>query len=98
MGCGGLHLIFRFWIVEYADWNLQILCDVQMLTCESCAAAVIWDALKAAAEADLATAQLICDSAGIIISSSDMTTCYDERGTMAFPSSSFISGPKWRVL
>ncbi|CAA6673015.1 unnamed protein product [Spirodela intermedia] len=41
----------------------------------------IWDALRAAAEAtDLALAQAIVDSAGIIISSADMTTCYDERG------------------
>jgi hypothetical protein len=42
--------------------------------------AEIWDALKAAAGADLATAQLLCDSAGIIIASSDLTTTYDERG------------------
>eukprot|EP00884_Botryococcus_braunii_P000613 jgi/Botrbrau1/10552/Bobra.0343s0001.1 len=40
----------------------------------------IWDALKAAAGSDLATAQLICDSAGVIVASSDLTTCYDERG------------------
>lgn len=43
--------------------------------------AEIWDALRAAAEAtDLALAQAIVDSAGIIITSADMTTCYDERG------------------
>ncbi|KAF7023617.1 hypothetical protein CFC21_036096 [Triticum aestivum] len=40
----------------------------------------IWDALRAAAEADLALAQTIVDSAGIIVSNSDMTLCYDERG------------------
>uniref|UniRef100_A0A453FGC8 DC-UbP/UBTD2 N-terminal domain-containing protein n=1 Tax=Aegilops tauschii subsp. strangulata TaxID=200361 RepID=A0A453FGC8_AEGTS len=40
----------------------------------------IWDALRAAAEADLSLAQPIVDSAGIIVSNSDMTLCYDERG------------------
>ncbi|KAL5231430.1 hypothetical protein ABZP36_030206 [Zizania latifolia] len=40
----------------------------------------IWDALRAAAEADLPLAQTIVDSAGIIVSNSDMTLCYDERG------------------
>ncbi|EMS59669.1 hypothetical protein TRIUR3_28938 [Triticum urartu] len=40
----------------------------------------IWDALRAAAEADLALAQTIVDSAGIIVTNSDMTLCYDERG------------------
>lgn len=40
----------------------------------------IWDALQAAAEADLSLAQVIVESAGVIVTSSDMTTCYDERG------------------
>lgn len=40
----------------------------------------IWDALRVAAESDLALAQTIVDSAGIIISNPDMTLCYDERG------------------
>ncbi|KAJ0964860.1 hypothetical protein J5N97_025998 [Dioscorea zingiberensis] len=40
----------------------------------------IWDALRAAAEAELSLAQAIIDSAGVIVSSADMTTCYDERG------------------
>ncbi|KAF0919043.1 hypothetical protein E2562_028266 [Oryza meyeriana var. granulata] len=40
----------------------------------------IWDALRAAAEAELSLAQTIVDSAGIIVSNSDMTICYDERG------------------
>ncbi|KAF9590804.1 hypothetical protein IFM89_038396 [Coptis chinensis] len=40
----------------------------------------IWDALRAAAEADIAFAQAIVDSAGVIVSSADLTTCYDERG------------------
>lgn len=40
----------------------------------------IWDALRAAAEADLTLAQAIVDSAGVIIQNADMTICYDERG------------------
>ncbi|XP_077229373.1 uncharacterized protein LOC143862252 [Tasmannia lanceolata] len=40
----------------------------------------IWDALRAAADADLNLAQTIVDSAGVIVTSADMTTCYDERG------------------
>lgn len=40
----------------------------------------IWDALKAAAEAELELAQAIVDSAGVIVQSADLTTCYDERG------------------
>lgn len=48
-----------------------------MLSC-----AVIWDALKAACEADLQTAALIVESAGIIVSVPDMSTCFDERGKL----------------
>ncbi|KAF3451321.1 hypothetical protein FNV43_RR07416 [Rhamnella rubrinervis] len=40
----------------------------------------IWDALRAAAEADLKLAQAIVDSAGVIVQSADLTICYDERG------------------
>ncbi|XP_073038364.1 uncharacterized protein [Primulina eburnea] len=40
----------------------------------------IWDALRAASEADLTLAQAIVDSAGVIVQSSDLTICYDERG------------------
>ena len=40
----------------------------------------IWDALRAAAEADLTLAQAIVDSAGVILQSADLTVCYDERG------------------
>ncbi|KAI9077936.1 hypothetical protein K1719_040065 [Acacia pycnantha] len=40
----------------------------------------IWDALRAAAEADITLAQAIVDSAGVIVQSSDLTVCYDERG------------------
>jgi hypothetical protein len=42
--------------------------------------AEIWDALRAAAEADIHLAQAIVDSAGIIVQSEDLSTCYDERG------------------
>ncbi|XP_060192263.1 uncharacterized protein LOC132621831 isoform X1 [Lycium barbarum] len=40
----------------------------------------IWDALRAAAEADVSLAQAIVDSAGIIVQAPDLTVCYDERG------------------
>ncbi|KAL5721741.1 hypothetical protein ACHQM5_005345 [Ranunculus cassubicifolius] len=40
----------------------------------------IWDALRAAAEAELSVGQTIVESAGVIVSSADLTTCYDERG------------------
>ncbi|CAA7013859.1 unnamed protein product [Microthlaspi erraticum] len=40
----------------------------------------IWDALRAAAEADISLAQAIVDSAGVIVQDTDLTTCYDERG------------------
>ena len=42
--------------------------------------AVIWDALKAATEAETALAQVIVDGAGIIITGDDLSCCYDERG------------------
>ncbi|KAE7996372.1 hypothetical protein FH972_001103 [Carpinus fangiana] len=45
----------------------------------------IWDALQAAAEADLTLAQAIVDSAGVIVQSADLTICYDERGASSFP-------------
>ncbi|KAG2485045.1 hypothetical protein HYH03_016144 [Edaphochlamys debaryana] len=41
---------------------------------------VIWDALKAAIEAEHETSKLIIESAGIIVAVPDMTVCYDERG------------------
>ena len=40
----------------------------------------IWDALRAAAEAELTLAQTIIDSAGIIVQNHDLTLCWDERG------------------
>ena len=42
----------------------------------------IWDALQAAAEAELSLAQAIVDSAGVIVQKADLTVCYDERGTL----------------
>uniref|UniRef100_M8BLR7 DC-UbP/UBTD2 N-terminal domain-containing protein n=1 Tax=Aegilops tauschii TaxID=37682 RepID=M8BLR7_AEGTA len=39
----------------------------------------IWDALRAASEADVALAQAIVESAGVIVSNADLTLCYDER-------------------
>jgi len=44
----------------------------------------IWDALRAAAEADLTLAQAIIESAGVIVQNADMTVCYDERGALLF--------------
>ncbi|XWS27371.1 hypothetical protein CRYUN_Cryun26dG0109400 [Craigia yunnanensis] len=40
----------------------------------------IWDALRAAGEADLTLAQAIVDGAGVIVQNADLTICYDERG------------------
>ncbi|KAJ0252689.1 UBD domain-containing protein [Hirschfeldia incana] len=40
----------------------------------------IWDALRAAAEAELTLAQTIIDSAGVIVENRDLTLCWDERG------------------
>ncbi|XVF27446.1 hypothetical protein REPUB_Repub14bG0107100 [Reevesia pubescens] len=40
----------------------------------------IWDALRAAAEAEIILAQAIIDSAGVIVQNDDLTICYDERG------------------
>lgn len=42
--------------------------------------AEIWDALKAACAADLATSKVILESAGVIVAKENMTVCYDERG------------------
>lgn len=42
----------------------------------------IWEALRAAAEADLTLAQAIVDSAGVIVQNPDLTICYDERGLL----------------
>lgn len=43
--------------------------------------AVIWDAIKAACEAeDIATTRLILETAGVIVARPDMAVMYDERG------------------
>ncbi len=57
-----------------------LVVDLCALTELPCAFTVIWDALKAACEADLQTASLIVNSAGIIVTVQDMSTCFDERG------------------
>ncbi|CAH8252575.1 unnamed protein product [Arabidopsis lyrata] len=42
----------------------------------------IWDALRAAAEEeDLSLAQTILESAGVIVQNTDLTICYDEKGS-----------------
>lgn len=40
----------------------------------------IWDALKAACEAEKGLAQAIVDSANIFVDRPDLSVCYDERG------------------
>ncbi|XP_057766398.1 uncharacterized protein LOC130986880 isoform X1 [Salvia miltiorrhiza] len=44
----------------------------------------IWDALRAAAEADPKLAQAIVESAGIILQNPDMTVCFDEGGNITY--------------
>lgn len=63
-------------------WNVIIIFLGTNLSKKSFSWALeIWDALRAAAEADLTLAQAIVDSAGVIVQSADLTICYDERGT-----------------
>jgi hypothetical protein len=57
------------------------------LTCSICnnnfvPFAEIWDALRVASESEVALAQTIVESAGIIVSNADLTLCYDERGAI----------------
>ncbi|CAI5499873.1 unnamed protein product [Closterium sp. Naga37s-1] len=40
----------------------------------------IWDALKAATDGDRDMAQVILESAGVVVDVPDMSVCYDERG------------------
>ncbi|KAK6134982.1 hypothetical protein DH2020_031266 [Rehmannia glutinosa] len=54
----------------------------------------IWDALRAAAEADLSLAQAIIDSAGIIVHNPDLTVCFDERGARYELPKYVLSEPK----
>lgn len=42
----------------------------------------IWAALRAAVESDTETARAIIDSAGIIVSGRDLSTCWDSRGAL----------------
>jgi len=49
---------------------------------DNAGSAVIWDALKAAAASDTGTAKVVLDSAGVVVSTEDMTVCYDERGKL----------------
>lgn len=59
--------------------------------------AVIWDALKAACEAeDDATARLIIETAGIIVAAPDMSICYDERG--GWPRALLFSLPRLQSM
>ncbi|RWR96299.1 ubiquitin domain-containing protein 2-like protein [Cinnamomum micranthum f. kanehirae] len=64
-------------VVELCELFLRAMPQIQNVEPE------IWDALQAAAEADLNLAQAIVDSAGVIVSNADMTICYDERGMCA---------------
>lgn len=41
---------------------------------------MIWDALKSASEVDIQSAAVILDAAEIIVASSDMSLCYDQKG------------------
>ncbi|XP_011629384.1 ubiquitin domain-containing protein 1 [Amborella trichopoda] len=52
----------------------------------------IWDALRAAAEADMSLAQAIVDSAGVIVTSADMSTCYDERAINPSALTGYLAG------
>ncbi|KAL3633883.1 hypothetical protein CASFOL_022645 [Castilleja foliolosa] len=54
----------------------------------------IWDALRAAAEAELTLAQAIVDSAGIIVHNADLTVCFDERGVRYELPKYVLSEPK----
>ncbi|KAL3646225.1 hypothetical protein CASFOL_011405 [Castilleja foliolosa] len=54
----------------------------------------IWDALRAAAEADLTLAQTIVDGAGIIVHNADLTVCFDERGVRYELPKYVLSEPK----
>jgi hypothetical protein len=58
----------------------EIFSHIWVLTLHLECCTEIWDALRAAAEADIHLAQAIVDSAGIIVQSEDLSTCYDERG------------------
>ncbi|XP_051152288.1 uncharacterized protein LOC127266168 isoform X2 [Andrographis paniculata] len=54
----------------------------------------IWDALRAAAEADLTLGRAIIESAGIIVHNPDLTLCFDERGARYELPKYVLSEPK----
>ena len=58
----------------------------------------IWDAIHAAAEADIELAQAIVDSAGVIVHKPDMTVCYDEGGVTFTHLFSFHTPPSCSEL
>lgn len=66
------------WSTTLVEFFTSELLHIQ-LVCNGFSAE-IWDALRAAAEAEISLAQLIVDSAGVIVTSEDLSTCYDERG------------------
>lgn len=79
-----LLLLFRARTQAMPRWlptcaTLNLTCRYPPRPCPR-SPAVIWDALRAACEADLETARIILDSAGVIVAAADMTICYDERG------------------
>lgn len=82
----------RWWLVgcwyKSLFWSKQFVLPM----------AEIWDALRAAADADLDLAQAIVDSAGIIIPNADMTLCYDERGKYSILPRFFIRTLWWSYL
>ncbi|KAL8031996.1 hypothetical protein ABFX02_13G064600 [Erythranthe guttata] len=54
----------------------------------------IWDALRAAAEADPTLAQAIVENAGIVVHNADMTVCFDETGARYELPKYVLSEPK----
>ncbi|CAI9784268.1 unnamed protein product [Fraxinus pennsylvanica] len=54
----------------------------------------IWDALRAAAEADPTLAQTIVNDARITVQNADLTVCYDERGARYELPKYVLSEPK----
>ncbi|KAL7087520.1 hypothetical protein ACP275_13G072000 [Erythranthe tilingii] len=54
----------------------------------------IWDALRAAAEADPTLAQAIVESAGIVVHNADMTVCFDATGARYELPKYVLSEPK----
>lgn len=70
-------VFFRFSLYNCFSTQIVVLRD-------ELHSAEIWDALKAATEADVETAKTIVEAAGIIVETADMSICYDELGKMEF--------------